>query len=64
MAGTGGVGRIMAECGGRNEKQPAQPVSLAEPLIPTVAPSPLPWERARERAASRKACTNTPRQQK
>ena len=29
---------------------------LAEPLIPTAAPSSLPWERARERATSRKAC--------
>ena len=29
---------------------------LAEPLIPTATPSSLPWERARERAASRKAC--------
>ena len=32
----------MAECGGRNEKQPAQSVFLAEPLIPTAAPSSLP----------------------
>ena len=29
---------------------------LAEPLIPTAAPSSLPWERVRERATSRKAC--------
>ena len=29
---------------------------LAEPLILTAAPSSLPWERARERATSRKAC--------
>ena len=27
-----------------------------KPLIPTAAPSSLPWERARERATSRKAC--------
>ena len=31
-------------------------VFLAEPLIPTAAPSSLPWERVRERATSRKAC--------
>ena len=37
-------------------KQPAQPIFLAEPLTPTAAPSSLPWERARERATSRKAC--------
>ena len=40
----------------KNKKQPAQPVFLAEPLIPTATPSSLPWERARERATSRKAC--------
>ena len=40
----------------KNKKQPAQPVFLAEPFIPTAAPSSLPWERVRERAASRKAC--------
>ena len=40
----------------KSKKQPAQPVFLAEPLIPTAAPSSLPWERARERATSRKAC--------
>ena len=40
----------------KNKKQPAQPVFLAEPLIPTAAPSSLPWERVRERATSRKAC--------
>ena len=40
----------------KNKKQHAQPVFLAEPLIPTAAPSSLPWERARERVASRKAC--------
>ena len=34
----------------------AQPIFLAEPLTPTVAPSSLPWERVRERATSRKAC--------
>ena len=28
----------------------------AEPLIPTAIPSSLPWERAKERATSRKAC--------
>ena len=28
----------------------------ASPLIPTVTPSSLPWERVRERATSRKAC--------
>ena len=31
-------------------------VGIAEPLIPTATPSSLPWERARERATSRKAC--------
>ena len=40
----------------KSKKQPAQPIFLAEPLIPTVASSSLPWERARERATSRKAC--------
>ena len=40
----------------KNKKQPAQPIFLAEPLIPAATPSSLPWERARERAASRKAC--------
>ncbi|MDK6725567.1 hypothetical protein QP713_05075 [Neisseria mucosa] len=40
----------------KNKKQPAQPIFLAEPLIPTATPSSLPWERARERATSRKAC--------
>ena len=29
---------------------------LAEPLTRTATPSSLPWERVRERAASRKAC--------
>ena len=40
----------------KSKKQPAQPIFLAEPLIPTAAPSSLSWERARERATSRKAC--------
>jgi len=40
----------------KSKKQPAQPVFLAKPLIPTATPSPLPWKRARERATSRKAC--------
>jgi len=40
----------------KSKKQPAQPIFLAEPLIPTATPSSLPWERARERATSRKAC--------
>ena len=40
----------------KNKKQPAQPVFLAKPLTPTATPSSLPWERARERATSRKAC--------
>ena len=40
----------------KSKKQPAQPVFLAEPFIPTAAPFSLPWERARERATSRKAC--------
>ena len=40
----------------KSKKQPAQPVFLAESLTPTAAPSSLPWERARERATSRKAC--------
>ena len=40
----------------QNKKQPAQPIFLAEPFIPTAAPSSLPWERVRERATSRKAC--------
>ena len=40
----------------KNKKQHAQPIFLAEPLILTAAPSSLPWERARERATSRKAC--------
>ena len=34
----------------------AQPIFLAEPLIPTATTSSLPWERVRERATSRKAC--------
>ena len=41
----------------KSKKQTAKPVFLAEPLIPTAAPSSLPRERARERATSRKACT-------
>ena len=40
----------------KNKKQPAQPIFLAEPFIPTATPSSLPWERVRERATSRKAC--------
>jgi len=40
----------------KSKKQPAQPVFLTEPLIPTATPSSLPWERVRERATSRKAC--------
>ena len=40
----------------KNKKQPAQPIFLAEPLIPTATPSSLPWERVRERATCRKAC--------
>ena len=40
----------------KSKKQPAQPIFLAEPLIPTATPSSLPWERAGERATSRKAC--------
>jgi len=40
----------------KSKKQPAQPVFLAKPLIPTATPSSLLWERARERATSRKAC--------
>ena len=40
----------------KSKKQPAQPIFLAEPLIPTATPSSLPWERVRERATSRKAC--------
>ena len=40
----------------KSKKQPAQPIFLAKPLIPTASPSSLPWERARERATSRKAC--------
>ena len=40
----------------KSKKQPAQPVFLAEPLAPTTAPFSLPWERARERVTSRKAC--------
>jgi len=40
----------------KSKKQPAQPIFLAEPFIPTAAPSSLPWERVRERATSRKAC--------
>ena len=38
------------------EKQSAQFVFLTELLAPTVASSSLTWERARERATSRKAC--------
>ena len=41
----------------KSKKQPAQPVFLAEPLTRTATPSSLPWERVRERATSRKACT-------
>ena len=40
----------------KSKKQPAQPVFLAKPLIPTATLSSLPWEKARERATSRKAC--------
>ena len=40
----------------KSKKQPVQPIFLAAPLIPTAAPSSLPWERVRERATSRKAC--------
>ena len=40
----------------KSKKQPAQPIFLAKPFIPTAAPSSLPWERVRERATSRKAC--------
>ena len=40
----------------KSKKQPVKPIFLAEPLIPTAAPSSLPWERVRERATSRKAC--------
>ena len=40
----------------KSKKQPAQPVFLAEPLIATAARPLSPWERARERATSRKAC--------
>ena len=40
----------------KSKKQPAQPIFLAEPLTRTATPSSLPWERARERATSRKAC--------
>ena len=40
----------------KSKKQPAQPVFLTEPLIPTATPSSLLWERVRERATSRKAC--------
>ena len=40
----------------KNKKQPAQPIFLAEPFIPTATPSSLPWERVRERATSHKAC--------
>jgi len=40
----------------KSKKQPVQPVFLAEPLTPTVTSSSLLWERARERATSRKAC--------
>lgn len=40
----------------KNKKQPAQPIFFAEPLTRTATPSSLPWERARERTTSRKAC--------
>ena len=40
----------------KSKKQPTQPIFLAEPFIPSAPPSSLPWERARERATSRKAC--------
>ena len=40
----------------KSKKQPVQPDSFAESLIPTATLSSLPWERARERATSRKAC--------
>ena len=46
----------------KSKKQPAQPVFLAEPLAPTAAPFSLPWERARERATSRKACIGAVRE--
>ena len=41
----------------KSKKQPAQPIFLAEPLIPTAARPLSSWERVRERATSRKACT-------
>ena len=44
------VGRL------KSKKQPAQPIFLAEPLTRTATPFSLPWERARERVTSRKAC--------
>ena len=50
----GGLGLILGRL--KNKKQPAQPVFLAKPLIPTVTPSSLPRERVRERVTSRKAC--------
>ena len=50
----GGLGLISSRL--KNKKQPAQPVFLAKPLIPTATPSSLLWERVRERATSRKAC--------
>ena len=40
----------------KNKKQPAQPVFLAANLNPNSRPVLFPWERARERATSRKAC--------
>ena len=40
----------------KSKKQSAQPIFLAKPLIPTAAPSSLPWERVRERATNRKVC--------
>ena len=45
----------------KSKKQSARPIFLAEPLISTATPSSLPWERARERATSRKACISAVR---
>ena len=42
-------------------KARARWVRVAAPLIPTATPSSLPWERARERATSRKACISVVR---
>ena len=56
MRWVGVVGKIENACVRTAHTLHAGYGLLAAPLIPTAAPSSLPWERVRERATSRKAC--------